>query len=155
MDEYGKKFEACVRADLLKLDHVWVHRLADQMSGFAYNSRNLCDFICFWRSKLFLLECKVCKNKKYYLSNFRQYDILSGIEKQEIPNLKIGVIIWFNTFDKIIYVPVSEMIKMKEDNVKSIDITDCLNESKYNIVEIPTSKKKIFFNCDFSFLDEV
>ena len=47
------------------------------------------------------------------------------------------------------------MIKMKEDDVKSIDITDCLNESKYNIVEIPTSKKKIFFNCDFSFLDEV
>ena len=62
------------------------------------------------------------------------------------------------------------MIKMKEDDVKSIDITDCLNESKYNIVEIPTSKKKIFFKtkkerlfispyinlyCDFSFLDEV
>jgi len=152
MDAYGKKFETKVKADLQRLDKAWVLRLPDQMTGHIGTSQNLCDFLCFWKSKLFLLECKTTKENGFYFSSFRQYDILTGIAKDNIPNIYIGVIIWFTEADKIIYVPIQEAKRMKENGLKSINIKSCL-DGTYNIIDIPTTKKRVFFECDFSFLN--
>lgn len=60
-----------------------------------------------------------------------------------------GVIIWFRDHDKIIYVTIDEITKMMKNKKKSINITT-LKDEEYKYIEIPTVKKRIFLEGDYS-----
>lgn len=144
----GKQFEQKMKSDWLSLPDVSIDRLYDQVSGYKTIS-NISDFIGYHYPNIFYLECKSHEGNTFPLTNLTQYDKLR--EKVGIRGVRVGVIIWFISHDKVIYVPISTITKMKEDNKKSVNIKD-LAEGIYRIIEIPSTKKRVFLDSDYSVL---
>ena len=121
-------------------------RLKDQMSKYKKASRNPCDFIGFLEKRLFLIECKSVKINTLNFSDFPQYERLLDYKDKE--NCYCGVIIWYyGNANRIVYVPLESILKIKNDGNKSINITKL---DDYEYVDIPFVLKRNRPVCDFN-----
>lgn len=149
MDKVGKKFENKFKEDFLKtIPNSTIDRLYDTTNGY-FGNKNICDYIGFKVPNIFYLECKTIKGKSFPLSNLSQYDKLTY--KVGIEGVRVGVVIWYYEQDKVVYVPISTITQMKKDNFKSISLKT-IEEKLYNIIEIPSTKKRTFMDSDYSIL---
>jgi len=158
-DSLGKKFEAVVKQDWKKsIPGSFSYRLPDSQAGYAgIGGSNPCDFFMFVadgikenkHGKLFLVETKEHKGNTIGWDAIRQYDKL--ITYIGIKDVYPGVIVWFSDHDKVIWVSAEEMKKMHDDGKKSINIK-MLSEGIYKIIEIPSVKKRVFLESDYSVL---
>lgn len=145
----GKEFEARFKQQFLaSFPNSFILRLPDQVSGYKYTSSNICDFIGYAKGKLYLIECKTHLGASFPLSNLSQYNKL--LPYVGIPGVRVGVVLWLIDKDKIFYVPISTVIQMKIKNKKSISYKDT---DKWRIMEIPSIKKVVFMDSDYSVLD--
>lgn len=145
----GKQFEQKFKYDWLNtVPNSTIDRLYDTTNGFKAIS-NISDFIGYSYPCIYYLECKSKVGNTFPLINLTQYDKLKL--KVGIHGIRAGVIIWFIDHDKVVYVPISTITKLKEDDKKSINIK-MLEEKLYNIVEIPSIKKRVFLDSDYSCL---
>ena len=145
----GKEFEARFKQQFLaSFPNSFILRLPDQISGYKYTSSNICDFIGYAKGKLYLIECKTHLGASFPLSNLSQYNKL--LPYVGIPGVRVGVVLWLIDKDKIFYVPISTVIQMKIKNKKSISYKDI---DKWRIIEIPSIKKVVFMDSDYSVLD--
>lgn len=148
MNNRGKIFEQVFKKDWEKsFPNSFIYRVPDQMSGYKNTSINICDFICFNDNTLFLIECKSHKGASIPFDNITQYSKL--LKKVGIPGVRCGVILWLIEKDKVYYIPVSTIKQMKKDGKKSVGISTVDN---YNIIEIPSIKKRVFMDSDYSVL---
>lgn len=76
-----------------------------------------------------------------------QYDRL--VTKVGIPGVRVGVVIWFIDWDKVIYCPISTITQLKADGKKSVNIK-MLEDSKYRLIDLPSTKKRVFLDTDYS-----
>ena len=144
----GKQFEEQFKKDFLKtFPDGFILRLPDQMSGYKSYSQNPCDFICFTNGKLFLIECKSHKGASFPFVNLTQYSKLK--DKVGIKGVRAGVILWLYEKDLVLYVPINTISQMMIDGKKSVGIRDL---DKYNIIKIPSIKKRVFMDSDYSVL---
>lgn len=152
----GKKFETKLQEDWLKIAYIDrdgdlcegdIERLKDPGFGMKGIS-NISDFIAYASPLHFYIECKSIKGNTFPLVNLKQYKKL--IEKEPVKGVRRGVVIWFYEKDKVIYVPITTIQKMKEDGKKSVNIRTDLD--KYRIIEIPSKKKRTFMDSDYSIL---
>jgi penicillin-binding protein-related factor A (putative recombinase) len=143
---YGKAFETKLKEDFLKVDGSTIDRLRDPVGGF-HGISNVSDFIGYIYPNIFYLECKSHNGNTFPLANLTQFDKLK--EKVGIPGVRAGVVIWFIEHKKVIYVPISTFIKLKEDEKKSFNIK-MLGDSKYFSLEIPGKIKRLFIDTDYS-----
>ena len=147
---YGKAFESKFKEDwIVSYPLSFIYRLNDQLSGYKVVSKNICDFICFNDGILYLIECKSHNGNTFPLANLTQFDKLK--EKVGIPGVRAGVILWMIDHKKVLYIPVSTFKKLKEDGKKSVNIK-MLADKSYNIIEIPSTKKRVFMDSDYSCL---
>lgn len=145
----GKSFETKFAEDFKRsIPSSSLDRLYDQLSGYKTIS-NISDFIGYKKPNIFYLECKSHLGNTFPLVNLTQYDKLKG--KVGIPGVRTGVVIWFIDHDIIIYVPISTITKMKEDGLKSVNITT-IEKDGYKFYEIPSVKKRVFLEGDYSIL---
>lgn len=144
----GKKFEEKFKEDFLSLPNTSLDRLYDVMNGYKSISQ-VCDFIGYHYPNIFYLELKSHLGNTFPLANLTQYDKLKT--KVGIPGVRTGVIIWFINHDKVIYCPISEITRMKLDNKKSINIK-YLESKEYFMIEIPSTKNRVYLNSDYSIL---
>lgn len=146
---YGKKFEAKFKSDFKKsFPGGTIDRLYDSVSGYKSIS-NISDFIGYNYPNIFYLEIKTHKGNTFPLDNLTQYDDL--VEKVGIKGVRAGVIIWFYEHDKVWYVPISTITKMKEDGKKSVNVRKDI-EAGYRIIEIPSVKKRFYMDSDYTVL---
>ena len=124
-----------------------IDRLKDQMSGYKETSKNVCDFICYLYPNIFYLECKSHAGASVPMRNITQYDHLKT--KVGIKGVRSGVILWLYDKDKVYYVPTKTITQMKNDGEKSIGLRHI---EKYNMIEIPSIKKRVFMDSDYSIL---
>ena len=147
----GKDFEAKFKKDFLKIKNSTVDRLYDSVSGYKHIS-NICDFIGYVYPNIYYLEVKSIHGNTFPFSNLSQYEKL--IDKVGIPGVRSGVVIWFVDHGRVLYVPVSTITTMKKDNKKSVNVNKSISEG-YRIIEIPSIKKRIFCDSDYSVLLEI
>ena len=107
------------------------------------------DFIGYHYPTILYLECKSILGNTFPLANLTQYDKLK--EKVGIHGVRAGVILWFRDHDRVCYVPISTVTKLKEDGKKSVNVK-YLDDKSYNIIEIPSVKKRVFLDCNYSIL---
>ena len=144
----GKQFESRFQKDWKRcFPNTLVLRLKDDTSGYYGNSKNPCDFICFPGNKLYMLEVKSHYTNRFPFSAFTQYDTL--ITYKDCKDVEIGLIVWFIDFDRVIYFPLESIIKMREDGLKSINLNKVEELNKYNHIEIPSQKKRVFLESDY------
>lgn len=144
----GKEFEAKFKEDFLKtVPNSTIDRLYDPVMGYISIS-NISDFIGFSTPNIFYLECKTSKGASLPFSNITQYDKL--IEKIGIPGVRVGVVLWLYEKDLVLYIPISTIKQMKLEGKKSVGIKAL--EDGYNIKMIPSIKKRVFMDSDYSCL---
>lgn len=144
----GKSFEAKFKEDWERTVSKCIDRLYDSVSGYK-SVTNISDFIAYKQPNIFYLECKSHKENTFPFSNLSQYDKL--LAKVGIPGVRTGVIIWFIDHDIIIYVPIKTVKQMKENGLKSVNIRT-IDRDGYKYYEIPTTKKRVFLDGDYSVL---
>ena len=145
---YGKAFEAKLKEDFLKVEGATIDRLYDPTSGF-HSICNVCDFIGYVFPNVFYIECKSHAGNTFPLANLKQYEKLKT--KIGIPGVRAGVIIWFIDHKKVVYVPISTFVKLKEDGKKSFNVK-MIGDSEYFSLEIPGKEKRLFIDSDYSVL---
>lgn len=145
----GKQFELKLKEDFEKIPNCFIYRLQDQVSGYKTTSQNVCDFIVYMSPLLFLIEVKTISGNTFPLSNLSQLDKLRRYEN--ITGVRRGVVLWFTEKDRIIYVPVKTIEKMLTDGKKSVNIRTIDNDG-YDYIDIPSIKKRVFFDSDYSVL---
>ena len=145
---YGKAFETKLKEDFLKVEGSTIDRLYDPVGGF-HGISNVSDFIGYIYPNIYYLECKSHNGNTFPLANLTQFDELK--EKVGIPGVRAGVVIWFIEHKKVIYVPISTFIKLKEDGKKSFNIKMLGNEDYFSL-EIPGKVKRLFIDSDYSIL---
>lgn len=150
-ENYGKKFEIKLKEDFLKIPGSTIDRLYDPGFGMRGIS-NISDFIGYVFPNIFYLECKVHKGNTFPIANLTQYDKL--LTKKDKKGVIVGAVIWFIEHDKVIFVPIKTFEKLKQDNKKSVNIK-MLNDNQYQIIDIPSIKKRVFMDSDYSVLQKL
>lgn len=147
----GKQWENKLKEDIKKSfnGQCFLMRVPDQMNGHKSTSKNLCDFILFIKGRLFLIEAKTVLGNTFPLTNFTQYDKLMTVPDEK--GIHKGVMIWFQDHQDVVYVPLSTITKMKTDGKKSVNIKK-IDEEGYDYVRIPSVKKRVFLDSDYSVL---
>lgn len=146
-NNYGKAFEQKFKKDFLKtVPNSTIDRLYDTMSGYKAISQ-ISDYIGYSFPNIFYMECKSHKGASIPFDNITQYSKL--LQKVGIPGVRAGVILWLIDKDVVYYIPISTIKQMKKDGKKSVGISAVDN---YNIIEIPSVKKRVFMDSDYSIL---
>lgn len=159
MDKVGKKFEPKFKEDFEKIgSEAKAIRIYDTESN-RLGVRNICDFICYNYPKCFLIECKSHKGNLFPIQSkskktgqfepFRQYPKL--LEYKNVKGMVVGVVIWFYEKDKVYFVDIEDLEKMINAEKRSISVNDLYDE-KYNIIDIPSVKKRVYMDSDYSVL---
>ena len=144
---YGKAFEDKFKNDFLRMPGSSIDRLYDVMNGYK-SIKQISDFIGYVKPNIFYLECKTHKGASIPFDNITQYDDLKS--KVGIPGVRAGVILWLYQKDIVMYIPISTITQMKKDKWKSVGIK-AIKEG-YNIKIIPSVKKIVFMDSDYSCL---
>lgn len=89
-NNYGKKFEAKLKEDFLKIPDSKILRLYDVTMGYA-KVCNPCDFIYYKYPYMFMLECKSTEANTFNFNKLRQYEDLC--DAMGIKGLNPGIVI--------------------------------------------------------------
>lgn len=159
MDNLGKKYEDKFESDWEKIPNTSIDRLYDPVGGYS-GVRNICDFIVYNFPYIVYAECKSTKGNTFSLTKWSrdkkgressQYKKLK--EKIGIKGVIAGLFIWFYDRDKVFFVPIATCKQMIEDGEKSVNckkIVENKYKSEYRIIEIPSVKKRVFMDSDYS-----
>ena len=149
---FGKKFEQKFQLDWKKsFPDGTIDRIYDTTNGFKTIS-NVSDFIAYNYPYIMYLECKSHLGNTWNWSYFTQYEKL--LAKKDVKGTIAGVILWMVDHDKVVFLPIKEVEKMKADGLKSFNIK-MLEEKSYNILQIPSTKKRTFLDSDYSVLMKI
>ena len=144
----GKQFEQKFKDDFLKtVPNSTIDRLYDVVAGYKAISQ-ICDYIGFSKPCIYYLELKSHTGASIPFDNITQYNKL--LKKVDIPGVRCGVILWLVDKEKVFYIPIKTIQQMKQDGKKSVGIK-AISEG-YRIIEIPSVKKTVFLNSDYSVL---
>ena len=89
----------------------------------------------------------LAKGASIPLANITQYDNLK--KKVGIPGVRSGVVLWLYEKDKVFYIPTATITQLKNDGEKSVGLRHI---NKYRIIEIPSTKLRVFMDSDYSVL---
>lgn len=148
----GKQFEKIFKISwLAAFPKSFIFRVPDQVSGYKTYSQNICDFICYNNPLLYLIECKSHQGNTFPLVNLTQYDKL--VAKVGIKGVRAGVVLWMIDHDVVVYLPISFITYLKENDYKSFNVK-MLDDEELNkkFIKIPSVKKRVFLDSDYSCL---
>lgn len=146
----GKKFELKVREDLSKIQELSLDRLTDNMSGYL-NIKNVSDLIFYKYPFICYCEVKSHLGNTFPLANLTQYEKL--IAKKGIKGVRAGVVLWFIDHDRVLWVPIEAFERLKKEDKKSINVK--MDYEEYNVIQIPSQKRRVFMDSDYSVLFSV
>ena len=149
MANRGKEFEKRFKEQWLEtVPDSFIYRLYDVTSGYL-GQHNVGDFICYKYPYIYVIDAKSIQGNTLPFSDLRQYDQM--LEYKDITGLKIGFIVWFVDHDRVLWIPVQTMEKIKLEGRKSFNIRT-MDRDKYPYLEIPSKKLRTFMKSDYSFL---
>lgn len=144
----GKKFEERFKKDWIdSVEESFIYRLNDQMSGYL-GSSNVCDFICYKYPNIFLIDTKSIQGNTLPFSDLRQYNQM--LEYKNIKGIHIGFVVWFVDHDRVLWIPVQTMEKIKKEGLKSYNIRKMYGDINYPIFDISSYKMRTYMKSDYS-----
>jgi hypothetical protein len=120
------------------------------MSGYKHIS-NISDLIFYKFPFICYCELKSHLGNTFPLTNLTQYEKL--IAKKGIKGVRAGVVLWFRDHDKVLWVPIETFERLKKEDKKSVNVK--MDYDEYNIIDLPSQKRRVFMDTDYSILFEV
>ena len=143
MVNLGKKFEEIIKRDFSLLDESKITRLYDPTGGYM-GIKNVCDFIAYKYPNAFYFEAKETKANTFNFKQLRQYEELC--KYTGIKGLHPGVLIWFSTHNKIVWVDISWIKFLQTNGYKSVNINDKFTYDFELEIEVARKYPKINFD---------
>lgn len=143
--ELGKQAEAKIKQWLNRPDDGYsFDRIPDQMSGF-YNSRNVCDFICFKSPYLVYIESKATYRDRFDFVQISDYQMAEMLKKSQIQNVFAIVIILFASYKRAFILNIQDIKHLIDSGQKSINIKKLDKwDFKYSEIQtIPNNRKSL------------
>ena len=147
----GKQWEVKLKEDFFKMSGAYIYRVPDQLGGLK-GQTGICDFIAYKFPKIFFIEAKTILGNTFPLTNFTQFDKLMSIPN--IQGVHRGVMLWFQDHQRVLYVPLLTIAKMKQDGKKSVNIRT-IDSDGYEYLNIPSVQKRVFLDSDYSVMMEL
>ena len=147
----GKQWEAKLKEDFSKMSGAYIYRVPDQLGGLK-GQTGICDFIAYKFPKIFFIEAKTILGNTFPLTNFTQFDKLMSIPNNQ--GVHRGVMLWFQDHQRVLYVPLLTIAKMKQDGKKSVNIRT-IDQDGYDYLNIPSVQKRVFLDSDYSAMMEL
>jgi Holliday junction resolvase len=150
----GKQFEQKLREDFIRsFPFGTIDRINDSMTGYRTIS-NISDFVAYNYPLLYYIECKSHNGNTFPLVNLTQYDKL--MRKVGIKGVRAGVVLWMIEHDKVLYLPISFIKYLKENDYKSFNIKMLKDENLNKMfIDIPSIKVRVFMKSDYSILSSL
>lgn len=145
----GKQFEEKFKQDFSSIPDSSVDRLYDVTTGYK-NIKQVCDFIAYMYPNIYYIECKSHKGASLPMINITQYDNL--VKKVGKKGVRSGVVLWLYEKDKVFYIPTRTITQLKQDGEKSVGLRHI---GKYDMLEIPSIKKRVFMDSDYTVLKQL
>ena len=140
----GKQFEQQIKESFLNCDEpISIDRLPDPSAGYA-GVKNICDFIVYSYPHEYYIECKSVHGNTLNFSNITDNQWNGLQEKSQIWGVVAGVIVWFIDRDLTAYVPIQELVRLKDEGCKSLNIKHITMETVEHTI-IPGKKKRVLF----------
>lgn len=151
MANRGKQFEAKFKDQwLTTVNDSMVYRLYDVTMGYK-TIANVGDFICYKYPYCYIVDCKSKEGNTLPFSDLRQYDLM--LDYKNIKGLYVGFIVWFIDHDRVLWIPIQTMEKIKNEGLKSFNINK-MKQEDYWYLDIPSKKLRTFVDSDYSALVE-
>lgn len=147
----GKQWESKLKEDFSKMSGAYIYRVPDQLGGMK-GQTGICDFIAYKFPKIFFIEAKTILGNTFPLTNFTQFDKLMSIPN--IQGVHRGVMLWFQDHQRVLYVPLLTIAKMKQDGKKSVNIRT-IDSDGYEYLNVPSVQKRVFLDSDYSVMMEL
>lgn len=147
----GKQWETKLKEDFSKMSGAYIYRVPDQLGGLK-GQTGICDFIAYKFPKIFFIEAKTILGNTFPLTNFTQFDKLMSIPNNQ--GVHRGVMLWFQDHQRVLYVPLLTIAKMKQDGKKSVNIRT-IDQDGYDYLNIPSVQKRVFLDSDYSVMMEL
>ena len=142
MVNLGKKFEEIIKRDFSLVPDAKITRLYDPVGGYV-GIKNVCDFIAYKYPNAFYFEAKETKLNTFNLKQLTQYEALCDYSC--VKGLHAGVLIWFSTHNKVVWVGISWIKFLKSQGYKSININEKFTYDLELDIEIMRKYPKIDF----------
>lgn len=147
MANRGKKFEKSFLEDWSRtVPNSLCYRLYDVTIGYKAIA-NVGDFICYSYPCCYIIDCKSKEGNTLPFSDLRQYDLM--LKYKGIQGLLVGFIVWFVDHDRVLWIPIETMEKIKNEGLKSFNINK-MSKDNYFYLEIPSKKLRTFMKSDYS-----
>lgn len=143
MVNLGKKFEEIIKRDFSAMSDAAITRLYDPVGGYG-GIKNDCDFIAYRYPNIFYLEAKETKQNTFNFKQLKQYDALNNY--RNVTGAHPGVLIWFSTVNKVVWVSISWINFLKKEGYKSVNINDKFTYDIELDIEIARKYPKINFS---------
>ena len=151
----GKDLEDQFKTQIEYLQSVSLDRLPDPSGGFL-GVRNICDFTAYKYPFEYFIECKAFSGNTLNFKSAITSNQWQGMtEKMKVEGVMAGVLVWFIDYDRTVYVPILELVKLRDSGSKSLNIKD-IQEMNVNYIEMEGKKKRVFFVYDMEkFVEEL
>ena len=96
-------------------------RIPDQMTGF-FNSKNICDFICFKSPHMWYIESKATWEDRFDFVNITDTQRKGLLDKSKIKSVHGVIILLFATYQKAFILDINQIQKLIDGGIKSLNI---------------------------------
>lgn len=142
----GKDFERQIKSAFERVPGVSIDRLKDSMSGYM-GDNTICDFIVYRKPYEFYFECKAVHGNTLNFNSQIRPNQWSGLtEKSRIEGVHAGFLVWFIDHDVTLYVPVSELSRLRARGFKSLNINQLPMDGDYRVIH--ATKRRVLFDYD-------
>jgi penicillin-binding protein-related factor A (putative recombinase) len=121
-DGLGKKAEHKIKDWLSRSEDGYLfERLPDQLSGF-YGSKNICDFICYKKPYIYLIESKATWKDNFPFTMITEYQYESLLNRSKIDGVYGLVIVLFATYKRAFILKIQDIDALIQKGQKSLNI---------------------------------
>lgn len=143
----GKQFEGAIKEAIEKCPNISIDRFQDPAAGYA-GIRNICDFVAYNYPFQYYFECKSFYGNTLNFKGDISKDQWEGLEeKSRIPGVSAGILAWFIDHDITAYVPIENLVQLKNSGHKSLNIKD-ITSGLIPCIPVPGKKKRVLFEYD-------
>lgn len=122
-DNLGKDWEDIVE-EWLQQNNICYDRIPDQMSG-RKGSKNVCDYDAYIYPHIYYIECKECASPRFnMLQNIDEYQWIRMLEKDLIPGVRAGYVIWMSGEQRAFWVSPLTLDLYYSAGKKSVTVED-------------------------------
>ena len=142
----GKDFEEVIKQAFLEVPGTVVERMPDPVQGYL-GIKNKCDFYIYHFPYVYYIECKSVNSHRLPFLNITFNQRTGMADAVENFGVVAGIMCWFITEDKTVFLPIQTIVRRRLAGEKSINIRK-LPEDEY--IEISGRKKRVFFEYNMA-----